>query len=55
MQQHLDTAGELLLAGNVAGLCLCGTCMMDLDWESNRRFYEWLERAGDQPVPGVEQ
>ena len=55
MQQHLDTAEELLIANRIAGLCLCGTCMMDLDWESSRCFYEWLEKVGDQAIPTTER
>jgi len=51
MQRHLDLAEELLLATRVAGLVICGTCMMDLDWESNHCLYEWLDRVGDRTIP----
>ena len=50
MQQHLDTAEQLLHEQRVAGLCLCGTCMMDLDWEANHCFYAWLEQVGDERI-----
>ena len=47
MRRHLEVAEGLLQAGRVMGLCICGTCMMDLDWESNRCLYDWLDRVGD--------
>lgn len=50
MRRHLALAEDLLPEEQVAGLCVCGTCMMDLDWESNRVLYEWLERVGDQRI-----
>lgn len=52
MRRHLAVAEELLLEERVAGMCLCGTCMMDLEWESNRVMYEWLERVGSQKIGG---
>jgi len=51
MRRHLAVAEELLCAERVAGLCVCGTCMMDLDWESNHCLYAWLDRTGDLPIP----
>lgn len=53
MQQHLDLAADLLLRSRVSGLCICGTCMMDLDWESNRCLLEWLESVGDRAIEGA--
>ncbi len=50
MQRHLDLAERLVVEQKVTGLCMVGTCMMDLDWEANRCFYDWLERVGDQAV-----
>jgi len=50
MQRHLDLATEWLMDKRIAGMVICGTCMMDLDWEANRCFYAWLDRAGDLPV-----
>lgn len=50
MQRQLDVAEQMLRAGQVVGICILGTCMMDLDWESNRCFYDWLDRAGDQAL-----
>ncbi|MDP6438100.1 MAG: hypothetical protein QGH74_00535 [Candidatus Brocadiia bacterium] len=50
MQRHLDLAERLVRQERVTGLCICGTCMMDLDWESNRCFYEWLDRVGDTTI-----
>jgi hypothetical protein len=50
MQRHLQVAEELLLAQWITGLCICGTCMMDLDWEANHVLYEWLERVGGKVI-----
>ena len=50
MDRHLDVAEQLLCEGRVAGLVVCGTCMMDLPWESNRRLDKWLARVGDRPL-----
>jgi hypothetical protein len=49
MQRQLDVAECLLNEGRIFGVCLLGTCMMDLPWEANRCFYDWLEKKGDQP------
>jgi len=46
MQRHLDMAERLLLEQKVVGMCICGTCMMDLAWEANRVLYDWYEKAG---------
>jgi hypothetical protein len=50
MQHHLDLAERLLHQQRITGLCICGTCVMDLDWESNRCLYEWLDRVGDTTI-----
>jgi hypothetical protein len=50
MQRHLDLAEKLILDRKVTGMCLCGTCMMDLEWESNHCFYEWLDKKGNREV-----
>lgn len=50
MQRHLDLAERLVVEQKVTGLCMVGTCMMDLDWESNHCFYEWLDRVGDTTI-----
>jgi len=47
MQRQLDVAESLLREERVFGVCILGTCMMDLEWEANRCFYDWLDRAGD--------
>jgi hypothetical protein len=47
MQRHLDVAERQLREGRITGLCMCGTCMMDLDWDSNRVFYNWVNLVGD--------
>ncbi len=51
MQRHLAVAEDLILRGKVTGLCVCGTCMMDLDWEANHVLFDWLETSGDRSVP----
>ena len=50
MQRQLDLAEQLLCEERVTGLAICGTCMMDLDWESNHCLYEWLDRVGDRKI-----
>lgn len=50
MQRQLDIAEELLCEQRITGLAICGTCMMDLDWESNRCLYEWLDRVGEREI-----
>ena len=52
MQRHLEVAEDLLIEQRVAGLCVCGTCMMDLDWEANHVLYDWLERVGNREIGG---
>jgi len=46
MQRHLDVAERLLLEQKVVGMCVCGTCMMDLDWEANWVLFDWYNKAG---------
>jgi len=50
MQRQLDLAERLICEERVTGLAICGTCMMDLDWEANHCFYEWLESAGERRI-----
>ena len=50
MQRQLDVAEQMVLEERVTGLLICGTCMMDLDWESNHTLYEWLDRVGDRTI-----
>ena len=50
MQRQLDVAEELLCEERIAGLAICGTCMMDLNWEANHCLYEWLDRVGDRKI-----
>ena len=50
MRRHLEVAEELLCAERIAGVLLCGTCMMDLDWEANAVYYDWLARVGDRRI-----
>ena len=47
MQRQLEVAESLLREDRVFGVCILGTCMMDLEWEANRCFYDWLDRVGD--------
>ena len=50
MERQLETAESLLREERVMGVCILGTCMMDLQWEANRCLYQWLERVGDTPL-----
>jgi hypothetical protein len=50
MQRQLDVAEELLCEERITGLVVCGTCMMDLDWEANHCLYEWLDRVGNRKI-----
>jgi len=50
MQRQLEVSRMLLSQGNIYGVVILGTCMMDLDWEANRCFYDWLEQKGDEPL-----
>jgi hypothetical protein len=50
MQRQLDVAESLVREERVLRICILGTCMMDLDWEANRCFYDWLDRMGDATV-----
>jgi hypothetical protein len=46
MQRHINVAEWLLREQRITGLCICGTCMMDLDWEADRVLMDWFEKAG---------
>jgi hypothetical protein len=50
MQRQLDAGERMVTAGKVEGLCILGTCMMDLDWEANACFYDWLDSIGDRKL-----
>jgi hypothetical protein len=50
MRRHLEVAENLMLEQRVTGLCVCGTCMMDLDWEANHVLFDWLERSGGKAI-----
>ena len=47
MQRQLEVAEILLREERVMGVCILGTCMMDLEWEANRCLGDWLARVGD--------
>ena len=47
MARQLAVAEGLLREERIVGLCILGTCMMDLDWEANHCLYDWLDRVGD--------
>lgn len=50
MQRQLDVAEGLLREERVVGVCILGTCMMDLEWEANRCLYDRLARVGDSAL-----
>ena len=50
MQQQLDIVEPLLRSGQVTGLLVLGTCMMDLGWESVECLYTWISRVSHDPI-----
>jgi hypothetical protein len=50
MHRHRQLAERLLVEQAVTGLCVCGACMMDLDWEANHALVDWLDKAGDHAL-----
>ena len=50
MQRQLDVLADLIRKDKVFGVVILGQCMMDLDWESNRCLYAWLDKHGDETV-----
>lgn len=50
MHRHLEVAETLLREEKAIGLCVCGTCLLDLDWEANHVLFDWIDRAGGQAL-----
>ena len=50
MRRQMDVVENLLREGKAFGAVILGTCMMDLDWDSNRCFIDWLAEKGTSPV-----
>lgn len=50
MQRQLDIVEPLLRSRRITGLLFCGSCMMDLNWESMDCVIEWIERVGDDRI-----
>jgi len=50
MARQLEVAEQLLREERAMGVCILGTCMMDLDWEANRCLDDWLARVGDDAL-----
>jgi hypothetical protein len=50
MARQLEVATQLLTDQKAVGLVILGTCMMDLDWEANHCFSEWLATNGNTPL-----
>ena len=50
MQRQLDVAERLLREERVMGVCVLGTCLMDLDWEANKAMYDWLDERADTAI-----
>jgi len=50
MQQHLDVVERLLRARRITGVVFCGSCMLDLGWESTECLFKWIERVGDDRI-----
>jgi hypothetical protein len=49
MQRQLDVLTAQLDSGQVTGAVSCGTCMIDLGWESVDCWLEWLGRMRTDP------
>ena len=47
MRRQLEVCEEMIRERSVYGVVILGTCMLDLDWESNRALYDWLDERGD--------
>ncbi len=50
MRRQLDVCEEMIRERSVYGVVILGTCMLDLDWESNRALYDWLDERGDVKI-----
>ena len=50
MERQLEVAEGLLREERIVGVCVLGTCMMDLPWAANRCLDDWLARRGDAAV-----
>ena len=53
MKRHLELGEKLLCEERIAGVGICRTCPMDLDWEANHYLCECLDEAGDKPIVGT--
>ena len=50
MRRQLDVCEEMIREKRVYGVVILGQCMMDLDWESNKALYDWLDERGDAAI-----
>jgi hypothetical protein len=40
----------MIKSQRVTGLLVCGTCMLDIGWESADYYCEWIKRVGDEVI-----
>lgn len=50
MAVQLDFARKMIKSQRVTGLLVCGTCMLDIGWESSDYYCEWIKRVGDEVI-----
>ncbi len=50
MAVQLDFARKMIKSQRVTGLLVCGTCMLDIGWESADYYCEWIKRVGDEVI-----
>ncbi len=50
MTRQLEVSCQLLHRGQVFGICILGTCMMDQAWPANQCLSDWLDQHGDETL-----
>ena len=50
MATQLDFVERMIRSQRVTGLLVCGTCMLDIGWESADYYCEWIKRVGGEVI-----
>ena len=50
MAIQLDFVEKMIRSKRVTGLLVCGTCMLDIGWESADYYCEWIKRVGGDVI-----
>ena len=50
MAIQLDFVEKMIKSQRITGLLVCGTCMLDIGWESADYYCEWIKRVGGDVV-----